>query len=252
MVIWLYCVFSNEAALLPYFLRHYAPQVDRLIMFDNGSTDNSCALIRGYDNATLREYPLADRATMDSVSGAQFASTHYHQARGAADWVLWVDADEFLWSGPLPLREMLRIYREQGIRAVRSCGYQMLSDTFPTGDKPLTEQITTGIRDSEYDKVAAFDPALNIRFRPGRHNCRIDGLEAAHQGEVKLLHYRYLGLDYLQRRNAYNAANLSAAEQQAGRSYHVASNHQGKYSADWYQRAMAYAADVVSTNLVEV
>lgn len=250
MVIWLYCIFANEAELLPYFLQHYAPQVDRLVMLDNGSTDRSRALIEACPRAVIRPYP-APRAELDSIHMAQVSSTYYHEARGQADYVIWVDGDEFLWSGPMPLADMLRIYREQGIRAVRSVGYQMLSDKFPAGSVPLVEQVSGGVRDNEYDKVSIFDPNLNIRFRPGRHNCRIDGVPA-YQGEIKLLHYRYLGLDYLQRRNAYNAQHLSAAEREAGRSYHIAPDHQGKYSAGWFQRALAYASDVVSYNLIEV
>lgn len=250
MVTWLYCIFSNEAQILPFFLRHYAPQVDRLILFDNASTDNSRALIAPYRNVEVYDYGGA-RPVMDSVSGAQFASTQYHEARGIADLVLWVDCDEFLYPNGVSLREALRAIHAQNIRAIRSCGYQMFSDSFPTGDTPITEQIRYGIRDAEYDKVAIFDPSLNIRFRPGRHNCRIDGATAQQTG-IKLLHYRYLGADYLTRRNAYNLANLSDAEKQAGRSYHVASNHTGKYSLRWFQHAQAYATDVIESSFVEV
>ena len=250
MVIWLYCIFSNEAQMLPHFLRHYAPQVDRLILFDNCSADNSLAIISGYSNAIVLPYP-ADRPVMDSVSAAQFASMQYHEAHGKADLVLWVDCDEFLYSSGTPLCEALRDIHARSIRAVRSVGYQMLSNDFPTGAAPLTEQVRFGIRDTEYDKVAVFDPALNIRFRPGRHNCRIDGATAEQTG-IKLLHYRYLGVEYFMRRNAYLDANRSAAERQAGRSYHVASNHQGKYSLGWYQQVQAYATDVIEHNLVEV
>lgn len=242
-MIWLYSVFSNEAQILPFFLRHYAPQVDRLILFDNASTDNSRALIAAYLNAEIHDYP-APRPIMDSVGAAQFASTRYHEARGYADWVLWVDCDEFLYSNGTTLREALRQASEQNIRAVRAFGYQMMSDQFPAEDAPLTDQIRSGTRDPEYDKVAAFDPNINIRFRPGRHNCRINNAIGVQTG-LKLLHYRYLGETYFKRRNAYNYANLSEGERQAGRSYHVASNHEGKYSLRWFQHALSIATDVM-------
>lgn len=251
---WLYCIFSNEAALLPFFLRHYAPQVDRMILFDNGSTDNSQEIINAYQSpyASIEvfHYP-AERAIIDSLQTVQFAEERYKRARGLADFVIWVDLDEFLWSGPISLREALRGYKQQKIRAIKAMGYQMLSNSFPTGDAPLTDQVRYGIRDSEYDKVCIFDPMLNLNWRPGRHSCNIAENVTAYQTAIKLLHYRYLGLDYLQKRNAYNQSNLSEAEKQAGRSYHVASNHQGKYSAAWFQNAQAYASDVVSYNLVE-
>lgn len=250
---WLYCIFSNEAALLPFFLRHYAPQMDRIVLFDNASTDNSQDVIGAYHSpyASIEtfHYP-APRAVLDSAQAALFYEEHYKRARGLADFVLVVDLDEFIWSGAISLRETLRGYKQQNIRAVKAQGYQMLSDVFPTDDRPITDQIRYGIRDTEYDKVCIFDPALDLSWRPGRHVCNVkDG--TAYQTDVKLLHYRYLGLEYFQKRNAYNFKNRSEAEMQAGRSYHVASNHQGKYSAAWFQRVQAYASDVVSYNLVE-
>jgi len=250
MVIWLYCIFSNEAQLLPFFLRHYAPQVDRMFLFDNASTDNSRELISAYANTALCEYP-ADKPIMDSVSAAHFLSEAYHAARGEADYVICVDCDEFLWSGPVSLHESLRGYKQQDIRAIKAQGYQMVSDVFPTCDAPITDQIHYGIRDAEYDKVCIFDPTLDLQWRPGRHVCNIAGSVTAYQTAIKLLHYRYLGLEYFQKRNAYNYGNRSAAESQAGRSYHAASNHQGKYSAAWFQQAQAFSSDVVSNNLVE-
>lgn len=250
MVIWLYCIFSNEAAMLPFFMRHYA-WVDRLTMIDNCSTDNSRELIRAYPNADILDYP-APRAVMDSVQAARYAEAKYCEARGYADYVIWVDCDEFLWSGPISLRETLRGYLMQGIRAVKACGYQMLADGFPANGAALTDQVRYGIRDDEYDKVSIFDPALNIRWRPGRHNCRIDGA-AAYQGEVRLLHYRYLGAEYFEQRNAYNHANVSVAERQARRSYHVAPDYiSGKYSTAWFQQAKSYASDVVTQNWMGV
>lgn len=241
--VWLYTIFSNEAQLLPFFLRHYAPACDRLIFYDCGSTDNSRALIEAVPNAVV--LPYSDFPVMDSVSAARFASEAYHAARGLADFVIWVDCDEFLWPGSVFLRETLRSYQRQGIRAIKAQGYQMLSDSFPNGDASITDQVRLGIRDSEYDKTCIFDPNLSLRWRPGRHVCTIEGQSAIHQGGMLLLHYRFLGLDFFQRRNAYNDAHRSPAERQANRSYHVASNHQGKYSYDWYANAMSDAIDVM-------
>lgn len=251
---WLYCIFSNEEKLLPFFLRHYALQVDRMILFDNASTDNSRDIINVYQSSYAKidvfNYP-ADRAVMDSVQAAQFANEKYKEVRGCADFVLWVDCDEFLWSGPVSLRESLRGYKQENIRAIQAQGYQMVSDVFPAGDAPITDQIHYGIRDAEYDKVCIFDPELNLQWRPGRHVCNIAENVTAYQTAIKLLHYRYLCLEFFQRRNAYNYGNRSEAEIQAGRSYHAASNHQGKYSVAWYRQAQAFASDVVSFNLVE-
>jgi glycosyltransferase involved in cell wall biosynthesis len=252
MVIWLYGIFSNEAQLLPYFLRHYAPQVDRLILFDNCSTDGSADLIRAYDNATIEKYP-ANAPVMDSVNMEEFSVRRYIEAREKADWVIWVDCDEFLWNGPLSLRTTLRDYQARGWQAIKTCGYQMVSNHLPTAtDKPITDQIQYGFRDTEYDKMIVFNPALSVRWKPGRHSYRVAGT-VVYQDTLRLLHYRFLGVDYFKRRNAYNAANRSAAEIASNRSYAAAPDYvSGKYSLAWYQQWQAYATDVINYNFVEV
>lgn len=250
MVIWLYAIISNEAELLPYFLRHYAPWIDRMIFYDNRSADNSRDLIRCYPNADVKDYP-ADRPVLDSAEMALFAEEHYKQARGRADWVIWVDGDEFLWSGQVKILDRLKYYRQKNIYAIKAQGYQMISDHFPTGDAPIVEQITTGIRDAEYDKLCAFDPLLNVRFSPGRHNYHIANY-AAYQSQVKLLHYRFLGEPFFRRRNAYLFANRSEAERDANRTYHSDPNHVGKYSAEWFRDAQSRASDVITQDWIGV
>lgn len=243
MVIWLYTIFRNEEELLPYFLQHYAPQVDRLIMFDVSSTDHSRDLIAACHKATICNYSRPH--DMDDEQSVQFAAETYKEARSEADFIIWVDCDEFLWSGPTSLRELLRGYQQQNIRAIKSVGYQMVSDHFPQGDTPLIEQMPCGVRDKEYDKMAVFDPLLDVTWRPGRHTCNVNGA-TVYQGEIKLLHYRYLGADYFTRRNARNFSNRSALERMTNRGYHTAPDHTGKYSAAWFQQALVNASDVVN------
>ena len=43
MTIWLYSLFGQEQMMMPYFLRYYAPQVDRLIMLSGGTDEETRA-----------------------------------------------------------------------------------------------------------------------------------------------------------------------------------------------------------------
>jgi Glycosyl transferase family 2 len=242
-MIWLYCIFGNEAQLMPYFLRHYAPLVDRLIMLDAVSDDGSADMVRACPNATLQPSAIGD--TLDSLVVSRYSSEKVREARGQADFVLWVDCDEFLYS-PIPLRELLRGYKAQGLRAIKATGWQMLADEFPTGDGQLTSIVRHGARDIEYDKMAIFDPALDVTWSPGHHNCKIGDAQIHQSLEIKLLHYRYFGDDYLKARNARNYAHIGAAEIKAGRGYQVYPGYEsGKYSAAWYKQAQGAAIDVI-------
>lgn len=236
---------------MPYFLRHYAPVCDRIILFNNGSEDATAEIAQAYPNVTIEMYP-PNNVGVDSETIAQFCSMQYKHARSKADYVIWVDCDEFLWSGPIGLRELLHGYQQQRIRAVKSIGYQMISDRFPTGDQPIIEQVYNGVRDNEFDKVTIVDPKLDLYWKVGRHRCKIFGA-TAYQSHVRLLHYRYLGADFFARRNANNYARMSQREIETGRSYNSVPTYiSGKYSAQWYRDALTQARNVVTENWIGV
>ena len=247
MTIYLYCLFGNEEQLMPYFLRHYAPQVDRLFMLDGGCTDGSKALIEACPNAEIQESPFA-HGGYDELAFVDYLAEKCREARikgvsSPADWVIAVDADEFLYD-PRGLRFALDEYRRHGRRAVKALGYQMVADKFPDGDKQLTSLIRAGTYDPEYDKLAAFDPAVNVSWTFGRHNYRADC--QVYQPGLKLLHYRYFGEQYFTERNARNYPRRTSGDIAANRGYHCAPEHTGKYSLGWWKHAASIAEDVVS------
>ena len=242
MTTWLYCLFGNEEQLMPYFLRHYAPQVDRLVMLDGGSTDGSRELIEACPNAEVQDSPFKDGG-YDEYAFVDYIAGKCREARGAADWAVVVDADEFLYASE-GLHAALAEYRRQYVRAVKAIGYQMVAAEFPTGDGQLTDLVCSGVRDQEYDKLVAFDPELNVIWSPGRHGHRINAW--VHQMGLKLLHYRYFGTDWLAERNAQNYARRSESDIDAGRGFHCAPDHTGKYSPEWWKRAASMAEDVTA------
>ena len=245
MVIWLYCFFGNEAKLMPYFIRHYAPIVDRMIMLDSGSTDGSADILRAIPNVTVEKSKLGD--SIDSIPASSYLSEKCKEARGKADYVIVVDFDEFLYSSA-PLRELIAYYKQRhGIKAIKAQGYQMVNDLFPELDAPLTELVRLGVRDREYDKMAIFDPVLDVRWSPGRHNYSFADRTVAIKSYIKLLHYRYLGEEYFVSRNAHNQARRSEAEIASGRGYQVSPDYvKGKYSLAWFKQMRLVATDVIS------
>jgi len=243
VTIWLYCLFGHEQVLMPYFLRYYAPQVDRLIMLDGGADEETRAVVLKYKNAEVHPSPF-DGKNYDDRVFVQYAQERYKEARGHADWVLWVCADEFLHSTD-PLRYSLEEYRMTGIRAIISHGYQMVADAVPTADDQLTNLVRKGAYDKIYNKTLAFDPELNVTWSVGMHSCRIEGYNPVPTG-MKLLHYRYFGADYLRERNERNYARLSEADHASGHGYQSAPDYDGgRYSAAWYKQILEHGEEVI-------
>jgi len=239
---WLYSLFGREPLMMPYFLRYYAPQVDRLIMLSGGTDEETRAMVWQYKNAEVHRSPFSE-TNYDDQAFIEYAQERYKEARGHADWVIWVDVDEFVYSVD-PLRGSLEEYRRTGIRAIICHGYQMIADAPPTADDQLTNLVRRGVADKIYNKVCAFDPELDITWSVGRHSCHIEGYNPAWTG-MKLLHYRYFGADYLRERNARNHGRRSQADIVTGRGYHTAPDNTGRYSPAWYEQAALQAEEVI-------
>lgn len=198
IVIHLYALCWNEARMLPYFFRHYDAIVDRFYIFDNHSTDGSLALLRQHPRVTLESIDFAG----SFLKGAQdFYNSCWKASRGSADWVLICNVDEH-YEHP-DLRQYLKECVRQGVTMAIPEGFEMVSETFPTSPQPLSQQVRTGLRVRRFDKPQLFSPThiREINFEPGRHSARPEGrVRAAHSPELKLLHYKHLGLPYLDQR----------------------------------------------------
>ena len=200
MKVWLFCVCRNERLLMPYFLRHYTPWVERLIFYDDKSDDGTRELIQECPQAILRDWMGSPGIVDDEF--LTFANHYWREAYGHSDWIIWVDADEFLYHPNMG--EVLQRYLDADINIPRIQGYTMVSKAFPTGNGQLCDEVKTGFPDDIWSKAALFRE--NIKWGLGRHE--IDPWELkirnSQEAEIKLLHYRALGPEYVRWRHARN------------------------------------------------
>jgi len=220
---------KNEAELVPYWLRHYQKIADKIIVYDHHSTDGTPDLLRGA-GVEVREY---EPATIDDGNWADFLSVQYREARGQAGWVIVVDADEFIYH-PVSVRDELRSQFIAGNNMIIPHGYTMISPWFPAGDGQIYEYCQHGVYDPLYSKPCIFSPDLELRFVPGKHRALVAGPISRSETKLKLLHYRYFGIDWLKQRNKRNADNLSSRAAAQGWGFHVQAENTGLYSPDWY------------------
>lgn len=233
MIVHLYCVCRNEATLLPYLLRHYEQFVDKLIFVDAGSTDGTRELIQRQPHCELRDWHGSDALADDELT--EFSNTAWREARGHADWIIWIDADEFFYHPQM--RRVLEQYKEFGITVPRIAGYTMVSQTIPVGAGQIYDEIKTGFYDDCWCKRAIFNPGVEMRFNPGRHSINVDIVNpvSSPTAAIKLLHYRALGMDWIRSRHARNWERVPDKCRRHNYGINTSPDHDGHHGLKWFE-----------------
>lgn len=216
MSIHVYTIVRNEAYILPFFLRHYAPIADRIFVIDDGSTDETPAIVKACPNATLLPYSRTTGLDEQAIADEYRDQIQAH-SRGVADWVLCPDADELLYNAAL--RGFLANARKHGFVAVKAAGYIMIGEVPEEDDRrQLWETCRLGVREPRYDKTIILNPEIHFAFGVGRHRTTIASdaqVFRSEGGMVRLLHYCYFSPAYIEariRRNFARVPNAHAGE----------------------------------------
>lgn len=89
----------NEEDIIEWFVRHNAAFVDRMIVIDNGSGDRTLPILRLLQGEGLPLDILCDQAPFHRQDAA-LTELLPEALRMGADWILPLDADEFLCAAP--------------------------------------------------------------------------------------------------------------------------------------------------------
>jgi glycosyltransferase involved in cell wall biosynthesis len=240
---WAFTLAFNEATLIPYWVKHYKAFCERVTVYVDDATDDGTDALAARAGAQVR---YAKTAGIDDEGFVAFAQERYPAARGLAAWVVWVDADEFLHH-PAGVGTRLDALRAQGVTRPVVQGYQMVAEAPPKGKRPITAQITRGLPAREYSKPCVFDPALDVRWQPGKHSASVTGSDVRDDGTdpLRLLHYRYLGHEWMVARNARNHARCTPANLARRHGAETYPDYQGVYSPAWFAEQVADATEVV-------
>ena len=182
----------NDEDLLPFFLHHYAPLVDRMTIMDSGSTDRTLEIIKIYQTCFNINVIQTGLTWWDWDAGHIITCNIW---RGSEyDLIMLPDVDEIFY------RPDLRAFLDTNNFAIYQLeGYQMVSRTFPKPGTALTDiKVGTPIR--LYNKFTIFKPTADIR-RISNHEIA-PTKEVICRGQIKLLHYKFVGVDFLLKRAA--------------------------------------------------
>ena len=197
MKIHVFTIVWNEKVMLPFFLRHYETFADRIFVIDNGSTDKTAEIAKAHDKVTLLNFDCVYKFDNDSFEydfNKFFTDSSKKYSRGVADWVMCVDADEFIYHPDM--KNHLDLERKKGVRIIKPTAYQMVSKKNPETTGQIYEECFLGVRSRGYDKPVIFDPKLDMVFGVGRHKLISPGGVKQTRAKLSLLHYRYISRDY--------------------------------------------------------
>jgi hypothetical protein len=180
----------NEIVILEFAFNFYKLRFPhaKFVLHDNGSTDGSVELAEklGYEIVPFDTGNQMDDATMMNLRNNCWKEDN-------TDWVLVADMDELI-----DINETKLLWQKSlGVNIITTYGYNMVNTT----NELKLENITSGFRDDTlYDKSLIFNKNFvqNIDWAVGSHTCNPNGENICFSTDrFILLHYKYLGEDYI-------------------------------------------------------
>lgn len=222
MKICLYTMVINEEEFLPFFLDYYTNYVgvNKIVIYDGGSTDRSHEIINSYSN-TVIVYENDDKT--DSFRDLRIWNEEWKKERNDFDWMIVCTPDEFLYHPEI--RTKLWELKQKGITVPMVEGFDMISMEHPSYDRGnyLPKQIKRGIKDPSFlNKNIVFSSKdVDINYHVGCHGCNPTGnVVYSDTFEFKLLHYKWISHNFLLRDAKKKFERLSNKMLETGAGFH--------------------------------
>jgi len=244
MRIWIFSLCRNESDILPWYLRNYGAIAEKIIVWDDESTDGSTELLMAHPKVSMREWPYPTSG-IDEDLFLQFAQEQYRLAAGHADWVMWVDCDEIIHCADL--KGAFEAADAAHADVIKPSGWNMTGDGLPADNGLQIWQVAQmGVPAPVYAKPVIFRPTSVIRWNRGKHALENCSPKIITIPDVKLLHYRYMGGDYTRKKNRKNYDRVGLANGDKGAAWSCAPTWHGEHSPEWADQVKARAINVIA------
>lgn len=206
-----YILCFNESKMIEHTLNYYSNFCDNITIIDNQSTDNSVNIVREkFPDVIVKELNTNGEYRED----IQIEVRNNCWKESVADFVIMADMDEFIVDHDIlkTLNKML----DRKVAFPKVKGFNMVSKKFPNDYSiSILDQVVKGFRDNTFDKCILFSPKMikNMNFGPGSHMCKPEFKEGYkledHNFQMNLLHFKYLGREYLYDKHGTYAKRMS-------------------------------------------
>ena len=202
----------NEEKILPFTLRHYL-QFSEVTVMENNSTDKSVEIAQ---KMGAKVWDIHTPNEFNDFFNRNLKNNCWKTS--SADWVIVVDADEFVYCPNI--KEVLS---KTDATILKTAWYEMYSESFPTGDRQLYDYVTLGHLGRTKTNLFMPSQINEVNYDTGSHYAAPRGnVVIKETTEVKTLHFRHLGMDYIMERNERTEARMSQKNKESGISIHFA------------------------------
>jgi glycosyltransferase involved in cell wall biosynthesis len=229
-IIHAYFICYNEATILPHLLRHYLNFCDKVCIIDNFSTDNSVNIVNSFKNTEVLSYNSNNELRDDIY--IQVKNSVWKRSVGVADYVIVGDTDEFLYHEDI--QSYIQKAYDNGITIFKPKGYHMVGDEdldLRPNDN-IFEKVTQGVQTDVLNKMMMFDcnKIKDINYSFGCHMANPVGeVKLLDDGELKMCHYKFLGINDHLYKNNIRRQRLSEFNKQYGLgTYYLFTDEQAK------------------------
>lgn len=170
-----YVLCYNEMDKLPLVVKYWENVADKVIVYDNESTDGSVEYLKQFPFVDVRTFKSEN--TMREDIHMELRNNIWKESRGKADFVIFGDLDEVVWSDDFV--GILKKAKERGITLLEFPFVSVISDKEVSTDRFVHEQDVSFFRDKAMGqgKVNLFSPddIKEIQYAPGAHKCSPTG-----------------------------------------------------------------------------
>ena len=201
MKIYAICLAKNEVDIIEHCLRYASAWAEKIIVYDNGSTDGTWELVQrlAAENPAIIAWKQDHRPFNNYLRGEAFEA-HRHLARKGDWWCFRLDADELYTQDPRP--HLLATPTHCHVVAKESIEYVLTHEDLAEYDfTQLTPVQFNHIRyymPLSYSEVRFFRHRDRLRWEVGATMPRFLGITSP--ARIRVQHYQYRSIPQLQKR----------------------------------------------------